>query len=267
MKKFVFVFAVVVISLSLSACTKKSDTTSKVNSSNIASEALPAAAGSLAATATSSSVSNASNQNSSQPKSYQQIDSFVEEKTQIDDTYKTNYQLALEDAQRALKGGAKYCGTIITFYGAQLTSQNIQGFLFYNDDFSKDYYWLVELNSYGSVKKTRSFIARRDIASDLKCQTNQTGSLNLFSAAYEQFTQTEKFKLIDPGIIAQTKLYPMDTGWSINVIDNAGNTAANEILNTQPSVSGSVAANAQATATSTAQALLSETPTRQEDMF
>lgn len=220
----------VVAGLSLSACTKKSNlnsSSSAVNSSNVASEALPAEALSVSANSSPS----ASGSKTNQPQSYQTIDSFVTEKTLIDDTYRQNYQVALEDAQRALKGSAKFCGTIIKFYGAQLTSQNIEQFLFYNDDFSKDYYWLVELNSYGTVKKTRSFIARRDIASDIKCAANPSATLAMFSSTYEQFTATEKFKMIDPGIIALTTIYPMDASWNIVVTDNAGAVSANEILN------------------------------------
>lgn len=214
----------VLLAAFLSGCQKKSTT-------QIAStDTLPPELENLQV---NSPVSTDSTADQDKPKSYQKIDSFVEEQTQIDDIFKQNYQAAYEDAQRALKGKAIYCGAIIKFYGATLFLQNDQSFVFYSDDFSRDYYWIVNLNGFKDNQKLRSFTAKRDLTSDIKCLASPAANPPLFSSFYLRFSESDKFKLIDPGIIAETRLQTQDTAWKIIVTDNAGAVAASELMNPQ----------------------------------
>jgi len=222
--KVTSLFVMVLLAAFLSGCQKKSTT-------QIAStDTLPPELENLQV---NSPVSTDSTADQDKPKSYQKIDSFVEEQTQIDDIFKQNYQAAYEDAQRALKGKAIYCGAIIKFYGATLFLQNDQSFVFYSDDFSRDYYWIVNLNGFKDNQKLRSFTAKRDLTSDIKCLASPAANPPLFSSFYLRFSESDKFKLIDPGIIAETRLQTQDTAWKIIVTDNAGAVAASELMNPQ----------------------------------
>ncbi len=222
--KVTSLFVIVLLATLLYGCQKKS--TTQVTST----DALPPELENLQV---NSPVAPDSTASENQPKSYQKIDTFVEEQTQVDEIFKQNYQAAYEDAQRALKGKAIYCGAIVKFYGATLFAQNDQSFVFYSDDFSKDYYWIVNLNGFKDNQKLRSFTAKRDLTSDIKCLANPTANPPLFSSFYLRFSGSDKFKLIDPGIIAETRLQTQDTAWKIIVVDNAGAIAASELMNPQ----------------------------------
>ena len=232
MKKITIIFSVLLLASSFYGCQKKSTSSLTGTGTDPMPSTVSGANSTTSVTASTTTVASSSaTTDSSQPRSYQQIDSYVVEQTQVDTTFRQNYQTALADAQRALKGGAKYCGSIVKFYGAQLTSQNDQSFVFYNDDFSKDYYWIVDLNGYQDNAKLRSFTARRDIATSIKCLTAPPADPPTFASYYLRFSATDKFKMIDPGIIAQTTLSTMDTSWSVVVTDNAGAIAATEVMN------------------------------------
>jgi hypothetical protein len=51
---------------------------------------------------------------------------FIIDSAMIDSLFRENYQIALEDAQKSLKSGVRYCGAKISFYGASLTESNKQ---------------------------------------------------------------------------------------------------------------------------------------------
>lgn len=147
---------------------------------------------------------------------------YIVDSAMIDSLFRENYQIALEDAQKSLKSGVKYCGAKVSFYGATLTETNKQSFIFYSDTFSKDYYWIVSLNGYQENQKTRSFAARKDLVNELKCMTTTGSAPILFTGAYEEVTKTDKFQRIDPGTIAETTLETMNNGWNVTITDNAG---------------------------------------------
>jgi hypothetical protein len=80
------------------------------------------------------------------------------------------------------------------------------------------------------------------MTNDIKCFTTAPTDPPTFSSYYQRFIATDKFKLIDPGIIAQTTLATMDTGWSITVTDNLGAISATEILSPSAQAASSIVA-------------------------
>jgi hypothetical protein len=217
------VFVVVTVAIfALGGCQKKSSltTTPTTTGSTTPNSTASATAGDLQElNASISPVGAGSGTSSGQNKTDQ---GYIVDSAMIDSLFRENYQIALEDAQKSLKSGVKYCGAKVSFYGATLTETNKQSFIFYSDTFSKDYYWIVSLNGYQNNQKTRSFAARKDMVNELKCMTSTGSAPALFTGAYEEVIKTDKFQRIDPGTIAETTLATMNNGWNVTITDNAG---------------------------------------------
>jgi len=219
LKKVAVVFIVITLTSSFYGCQKKSTVT--LTSSNTATPVPkelqnPDANSSVQATASVSANSNSQ-------------ESFIVDAPAIDNTFEKNYAIALEDAQKSLLSAVKYCGAKVSFFGATLSEISKQDFIFYSDQFSKDYYWVVSLNGYQDNHKTRAFAAKKDLVGELKCMASTGRAPGSYSNAYEQLTKTSQFQKVDPGTIALTTLETMDTGWNITVTNNAGE---NVVVNT-----------------------------------
>lgn len=226
MKKTFFILLVLFAVVFLSGCQKKSDLAVAPNPSSSSVTGAPVA-GAGTPTAIPSTIAHLNDNISvaataSKPATATSTESFILDASSADTIFQQNYAIALDDAQKALKSGVKYCGAKVSFFGATLSETNQQSFIFYSDSFSMDYYWIVTLNGYLNNQKTRAFAAKKDLASELKCMTSTTNAPGTFSNAYSNLIKTEKFKKIDPGTIAQTVLETMDTSWNISVINNAG---------------------------------------------
>jgi hypothetical protein len=79
------------------------------------------------------------------------------------------------------------------------------------------------------------------MTNDIKCFTTPPADPPTFSSYYGRFVTLDKFKLTDPGIIAQTSISTMDTGWSVVVTDNSGAISASEISSAMTQASSSIA--------------------------
>jgi hypothetical protein len=219
MKKLIIVSVLLLLVASLSGCVKKSSVSITATSKT----PIPSELKNLQA---NQPVNSSTAVSQSQPP---QI--FLTDKAVIDSTFSQNYTVALDDAQKSLRSGVKYCGSKIRFYGATMSEKSEQSFIFYSDEFSKDYYWVVTLNGYQENRKTRSFAARKDLVSELKCMVNTGNAPGIFSASYEKLVKTDQFNRVDPGTIALTNIETMDVGWNITIINNAGESILTNMIN------------------------------------
>lgn len=220
LKKIATFCVIAVFALSFSGCQKKS-TVSVSSSSTPIPDALQKIDSGVSASGSATANSSATSEGQS----------FINDTASIDSTFQQNYQVALDDAQKSLKSGVKYCGAKITFYGATLSQDNKQSFIFYSNDFSNDYYWVVSLNGYQDNLKTRAFAAKKDMTSEIKCMTASGSAPGTFSDIYAKVISGEQFKKTDPGTIAETTLETMDSGWSVTVINNAGQSVIVDNIN------------------------------------
>ena len=220
LKKIATLCVIGVFALSFSGCEKKS-TVSVSSSATPIPDALQKIDSGVSASGSAVATSSATSDEQS----------FINDAASIDSTFQQNYQVALEDAQKSLKSGVKYCGAKITFYGATLSQDNKQSFVFYSNEFSNDYYWVVSLNGYQDNLKTRAFAAKKDMTSEIKCMSATGSAPGTFSDIYSKVISGEQFKKTDPGIIAETTLETMDSGWSVTVINNAGQSVIVDNIN------------------------------------
>jgi len=230
--KKIAVFLVLSLAVFLfSGCERKSSVSVTTASSTPIPEELQGSSD-TSPTATTSQTTDSSSQNE-----------FVIDSATIDNTFQQNYDVALDDAQKSLKSGVKYCGAKVTFYGATLTESSKQSFVFYSDLFSADYYWVVTLNGYQANQKTRAFVPKRDMVNEIKCMTNTGPAPSTFTGEYKQLTKSDKFKNIDPGTIAETTIETTNANWNITIINNIGESALVQTLGPSATSSGSTSDN------------------------
>lgn len=242
MKKILLITTIILVGVVFAGCQKKSTVSITAASS---STPIPETLQQIDSSGTGTKPTSSTTSTTSQAA---QSQSFVSDGATVDNTFQQNYQVALDDAQKALRSGVKYCGAKISFYGATLAEANQQSFIFYSDDFSKDYYWVVSLNGYQDNQKTRSFAAKKDLSTELKCMTNTGSAPGTFSDIYDQLTKTDQFKKVDVGTIAQTTLETTDTGWSVAVVNNAGESIIVNTINPQTATQAVTAPKASVSA-------------------
>jgi len=230
--KILAVAAVLVLSVGLVGCEKKTPTTTTLS-------------GTGSQTATSGSVGTGSTLGGEV--SGGSTGSTVElpvAATELDATFKKNYQDALASANGSLKNQAKFCTVLIEFREPSQVHKADQSFFFYSDDEKlKDWYWIVQFDQLNK-KMRRLFAARKDYSDEVQCSASSTEPVS-YTQSLTTFYASSTMQSLDLSQLAKFVFSYVDGSWKVSVLNKEGMTIYSE------QISGSTTATTSATPTAT----------------
>jgi len=148
------------------------------------------------------------------------------DQSQLEETFKKNYETAKQIANSPLKNQAQFCSALIEFGSENIAQANQYFFFTSPEEKLKDWYWIVYFDQIRGERK-RFFAVRKDYEGEIACITTKQLPTTTYFSAYTTFLAAGTTGQ-NASLAVRTTIGLQESSWKIDLVDSGGQIIASQ---------------------------------------